>query len=95
MESDLDEEDPVVKDCAVTKKGLFAVSRQVHVRRVETLKELPKTWTVPAVDDSLAYLLDLSDCDASCLDSDKKGNKASMISIIKDGVRLSFIHYFL
>jgi len=69
------------------EEELVSVTRQLRVRRVETLRTLPTTWSVPQRSESMAYLLDL---DGTRLPKDKEGLPHSMITLIKDMVCFSF-----
>ena len=73
------------KDSSSEEENEFVkITRQLKVKNLVTITELPKTWTVPRPEDDIAYLLDLSD-DAHVWE-DELGKSLSMAAILKSGV---------
>ena len=58
--------------------------QQLKVKKLITITELPKTWTVPRPEDDIAYFLDLSD--DTRVWEDELGKSLSMAAILKSEV---------
>lgn len=62
------------------------ITWQLPVKKLVTLTSILSCWTVPQLEEDIAYLLDLLDNPRDWIDS--KGNLLSMAAIIKGEVRL-------
>ena len=84
-----DEMKPVLKGKgkAVASESI-QITRQLSVKKIVTLTQVPSTWTVPREEEGVAYLLDLSAEKEQW--KDEKGGLMTMTSIINGQVSPNF-----
>lgn len=78
------------KDSSSSEENEFVkITRQLKVKNLVTITELPKTWTVPRPEDNIAYLLDLSD--DPCVWKHESGKSLPMAAIFKGKVLFTIL----